>query len=169
MIRHSSEEVGNIWPACILAVFWTLTHVRHSGILILNSVVMKMAWWAAGLWSISLGQWTLRHLPVWPLTLQCRSKFTDETFEQYGEWRFVQGRWGCLCFPTFPENWLASLSCISPPTKLSRGQSISLWGAAHWWFIWGSPAKRSECLTGLHQNISSSLPHCLSLFLSIRC
>lgn len=122
-------------------------------------------WWQdgrAGLGSIFLGPW---NPAITPSVIPSNFAVWGQVYRREICWllTWVVQRMEVLCkdagyacaFTTFPDNWLASLPCISPPTEISRDQSVSLWGSDHWWFIGSSP-KCSQCLPAFHQSISSS-------------
>lgn len=142
-------------------------------------LILEPAWLLTGLWGICLGPWN----PVRPPCVSPTPTLSLTAVRRVGgaSWQLRDlqiadssgAENGGLCenagdactYTIFPGNRLASLPCILPPTKISRDQSISLWGADHWWFIWGSPAKWSQCFTGFHQSIASAFPP-LSCFTS---
>lgn len=143
----------------------------HSGEWFLNWLVLETAWLAERLWGICLGPWN-------PVTPPCVTPPPHHNSSAGASWQVRDSCMadlsgtenGTLCknvFTKFPGNCLPSLSCISPPTKISRDQSVSLWGSDHWWFIWGSLAKWSQCLTGFHQSISSAFPLSWFLYFSV--
>lgn len=125
---------------------------------------------AAGSWGICLGPWNLVGPFMWvpptaPHNYSAGIKLTGERFvdcwlEWCREWsmKLCENAWGACVISMFLGNQLASLPCILPLTRISRDRSVFLWGADHWWFIWGSPAKWSQCFTGFHQSISSAFP-----------